>query len=103
MFFYTIDEGHKVLARSRDGRMQVLTGPARVPVWGRTFEKMKHFVAHPGQFLEIRFRDDVQRPLVSFGWVEFVTNLVACYTNITLREHRENLWGRQCAQKGSAY
>ena len=61
MFFYTIDEGHKVLARNRNGRMQVISGPARVWAGGRTFTPMKHFVAHPGQFLEVRFRDGRQQ------------------------------------------
>ena len=61
MFHYTVDEGHKVLARHRSGRMQVISGPARVWTFGRSFEPMKHFVAHPGQFLAARFRDGQQQ------------------------------------------
>ena len=71
MFFYTIDEGHKVLARSRNGRMKVITGPARVPAWGRSFQLMQHHVAHPGQFLEIRFRDGRQQHIAGPAEVWF--------------------------------
>ncbi len=63
MFYYTIEEGEQVLARHRSGRIEVLVGPKRV--WkGRTrFERMEHFVAHPRQYLEVRFRDGKQENL----------------------------------------
>ena len=61
MFYYTVDEGHKVLTRDRGGQMQVVTGPARVWAWGKQFDRMQHFVAHPGQFLQIRFRNGRQQ------------------------------------------
>jgi hypothetical protein len=63
MFYYTVEEGQRVLMKRRDGRMEVLVGPQRVWRGWRTFERMHHFVAHPGQFLEVRFRDGRQEHL----------------------------------------
>jgi hypothetical protein len=57
LMFYTIPEGKRVLAHRPNGKIDVLAGPRRV--WkGRTrFEPMCHHVAHPAQYLSIRFRD----------------------------------------------
>ena len=63
MFYYTVEEGQRVLMKRLDGTMEVLVGPKRVWRGWRTFESMHHFVAHPGQFLEVRFRDGRQEHL----------------------------------------
>jgi regulator of protease activity HflC (stomatin/prohibitin superfamily) len=55
--FYTIAEGQRVVARRRNGRLDVIVGPRRVLNWRTRFEKMRHHVAHPGQYLTLRFRD----------------------------------------------
>jgi hypothetical protein len=63
MFFYTVPDGQRVLATDKNGRMEVIEGPARVLRWGRRFQPMKHYVAHPGDFLIVRFRDGRQEHL----------------------------------------
>jgi hypothetical protein len=63
MFFHTVDEGQRVLMRRADGTMDVITGPRRVwRGWNRFFP-MKQFVAHPDQFLILRFRNGQQQHL----------------------------------------
>jgi hypothetical protein len=63
MWYYTVEEGQRTLRIRRDGRIDVIVGPQRVwKGWSR-FEKMKHFVAHPGDFLIVRFRDGRQEHL----------------------------------------
>lgn len=54
---YTIPEGQKAIAYRRNGRVDIIEGPKRV--WaGRTrFVSMPHHVAHPSQYLVVRFRD----------------------------------------------
>lgn len=61
MIFYTVPEGQQVLMTKRDGSMTILVGPRRVLSWLRTFQPMGHHVAHPGQFLVVRFRDGRQQ------------------------------------------
>ena len=63
VFFYTVEEGQRVLMRRLDGTMEVLVGPRRVWRGWRTFQPMEHFVAHPGEFLIVRFRDGRQEHL----------------------------------------
>ncbi len=60
MFRYTVEEGQRVLATHTSGRVEVVVGPRRVWKWGKRFERMRHFVAHPGDFLVVRFRDGRQ-------------------------------------------
>ncbi|NND99842.1 MAG: hypothetical protein HKN47_21180 [Pirellulaceae bacterium] len=55
--FYTIAEGQRILAHRRSGKVDVLQGPARVWKGFTRFERMRHYVAHPRQYLAIRFRD----------------------------------------------
>ena len=55
--FYTVPEGKRVLANRRDGRIEVLKGPCRVWKFGTRFEKMRRYIAHPGQYLSIRYCD----------------------------------------------
>ena len=63
MFHYTIDEGQRVLVTSRSGNSEILVGPQRVWSWGKRFEDMSSFTAHPGEYLAIRFRDGRQEHL----------------------------------------
>lgn len=60
MWFYTVDEGQRTLMTRKDGRMEMIVGPKRVWKGRSRFEKMRHFVAHPGEFLIVRFRDGRQ-------------------------------------------
>ncbi len=63
MWYYTVEEGQRALMVRRDGRMEVVVGPRRV-WWGSSrFEKMRHHIAHPGEFLIVRFRDGRQQHL----------------------------------------
>lgn len=63
MFFETVEDGQRALLVHKDGRMDVVTGPARVFTWGKRLLGMKHFVAHPGEFLVVRSRDGRQQHL----------------------------------------
>lgn len=63
MFYYTIEEGQRVLAIHKSGKMEVLEGPARVWRSGLRFQPMQHHVAHPGEFLIVRYRDGRQEHL----------------------------------------
>jgi hypothetical protein len=60
MFFQTIDDGQRVLMKRPNGTMEVLVGPQRVWRGWRTFMPMPHYVAHPGEYLAIRYRDGRQ-------------------------------------------
>lgn len=60
MFFYTVEEGQRVLRIAKNGKMDIVEGPARVWRWGYRFQAMSHHVAHPGEFLIVRFRDGEQ-------------------------------------------
>lgn len=63
MFYYTIEEGQRVLAIHKSGKMEVIEGPARVWRSGLRFQPMAHHVAHPGEFLIVRYRDGRQEHL----------------------------------------
>ena len=63
MFFHTVEDGQRVLVVDRNGRVQVVEGPARVWRPGRHIRPMAHYVAHPGEFLVVRFRDGQQQHL----------------------------------------
>jgi hypothetical protein len=63
MFFYTVDEGQHVLMRRPDGTMDVIVGPKRVWRGWKRFFPMQQFVAHPDQFLLLRFRNGQQQHL----------------------------------------
>ena len=64
MWFHVVEEGQRALMVRPDGSMEVIVGPKRVWHGRNRFEKMKHFVAHPGEFLVVRFRDGRQEHLV---------------------------------------
>jgi len=63
MLFYTVPDGQRVLATDTNGKIEVLIGPAKVLRYGKRFQAMKHFVAHPGEFLIVRYRDGRQEHL----------------------------------------
>lgn len=63
VWYYTVEEGQRALMIRWDGRMEVIVGPKRVWKGWNRFEKMRHFVAHPGDFLIVRFRDGRQEHL----------------------------------------
>jgi hypothetical protein len=60
MFFYTVEEGQQVLVARPDGTLEVVAGPKQVWRWRKTFRPMAHHVAHPEQFLVVRYRDGRQ-------------------------------------------
>ncbi len=60
LFFYTVEEGQRVIAVEASGKLTIIEGPARVWRRGRQFRPMQHYVAHPGEFLIVRFRDGRQ-------------------------------------------
>lgn len=60
MFFYIVEEGQRVLKVKNDGSMEILEGPKRVWKGKNKFYPMKHYVAHPGEFLVVRYRDGRQ-------------------------------------------
>jgi hypothetical protein len=51
MFFYTVEEGQRVLMTRLNGTMEIIVGPRRVWRGWSTFKPMAHFVAHPDEFL----------------------------------------------------
>lgn len=59
-FSYTVSEGQRVLMLERSGSGTLLDGPCRVPRWGRKFLKLQQYVAFPGEFLLVRYRDGKQ-------------------------------------------
>ncbi|MCB9673466.1 MAG: hypothetical protein H6737_00025 [Alphaproteobacteria bacterium] len=72
MFFYTVREGQRVLVTDRNGRSTIVEGPKRVFSWGKRIEAMAHYVAHPGDFLILRFRDGRQEhlPGPAHAWMD---------------------------------
>ncbi|MFT5684890.1 MAG: hypothetical protein ACI8RZ_005835 [Myxococcota bacterium] len=63
LLFYTVEEGQRIIAVEQSGKMTIIEGPARVWRRGRQFRPMQHYVAHPGEFLIVRFRDGRQEHL----------------------------------------
>jgi hypothetical protein len=63
VFLYTVEEGQRVLMRRPNGTMDVIVGPKQVWTGWSTFKPMKHFVAHPGDYLIVRNRDGRQEHL----------------------------------------
>lgn len=60
MFFYIIPEGQQVLVTDRKGKADIFKGPCRIARWGKSFLPLKHYIAYPGEFLIVRFRDGHQ-------------------------------------------
>lgn len=63
VFTYVVEEGQCVLMRRPNGTMDVIAGPRRVWRGRNTFQPMPHFVAHPGDYLIVRYRDGRQEHL----------------------------------------
>jgi hypothetical protein len=63
MFFYTVEEGQRVLMSRLNGTVEIIVGPRRVWRGWNTFRTMDHYVAHPDEFLIIRYRDGRQEHL----------------------------------------
>jgi hypothetical protein len=63
MFFYVVEEGQRAMLRRSDGTMAIVVGPRRVWRLGRRLAPLVHHVAHPGEFLLIRYRDGRQEHL----------------------------------------
>ncbi len=62
-FFYTVEDGQRVMVIEKDGTMSVVEGPRRIWRGSRRFRAMSHYIAHPGEFLVIRYRDGRQEHL----------------------------------------
>lgn len=60
MFHYIVDEDQRVLMTDRFGRSEVVQGPRRLWRGFRRFERLRPVIAHPGEFLIVRFRDGRQ-------------------------------------------
>jgi hypothetical protein len=60
MFFYTIEENQRALVVRSNGAIEVVEGPRKIWRWGKTVRPMGHHIAHPGEFLMVRFRDGRQ-------------------------------------------
>jgi hypothetical protein len=60
MFRVMIPEGERVLVTDHRGRTSIVVGPARIWSSGKTISPMRHYVAHPGSYLIVRFRDGRQ-------------------------------------------
>ncbi|MEW4566892.1 hypothetical protein AB1L88_03405 [Tautonia sp. JC769] len=63
MFTFVVEEGQRVLMRRPNGTMDVVVGPRRVWRGRNQFRAMIHHVAHPGDYLIVRFRDGRQEHL----------------------------------------
>jgi hypothetical protein len=72
MFWYTVEDGQRVLVVNRDGTMEEVAGPRRLWRRGKQFREMEHHVAHPGDFLIVRYRDGRQEHLAGPAnvWVD---------------------------------
>lgn len=60
MFYYVVDDGQRVLMTDKHGSSQILHGPKRVWRGSNRFELMRPTIAHPGEFLIVRYRDGRQ-------------------------------------------
>ncbi len=63
MLLYTVEDGQRALMVHPNGSMRVIVGPKRVWRGFSTFRTMNHFVAHPGEYLIVRFRNGRQEHL----------------------------------------
>jgi hypothetical protein len=63
MFVHTVEDGERVLMTRRDGTKELIVGPQRIWGWRNRFVRLRHSVAHPGQFLMVRYRDGSQEHL----------------------------------------
>ncbi len=64
IMFSTIPDGKRALVHRLGGRIEVVSGPCRVWNWFSSIERMRHYIAHPGQYLSIRHRDGRQTAIL---------------------------------------
>ncbi|MEO6809224.1 MAG: hypothetical protein ABI353_08960 [Isosphaeraceae bacterium] len=57
---YVVEEGQRVLMRRPNGSIVIVAGPKRLWRGWNTFQAMFHHVAHPGEYLIVRYRDGRQ-------------------------------------------
>ena len=69
--FTSLRKAQSVLVRNPNGTMDVLVGPRRVWRGRRKFQRMIHHVAHPGDYLIVRYRDGRQEHLAGPAEVWF--------------------------------
>lgn len=60
LFYITVEDGQRALLVDRDGTMEEIVGPRRVWSFRKRVRAMAHHVAHPGEFLLVRYRDGRQ-------------------------------------------
>ncbi|MCB9766401.1 MAG: hypothetical protein H6739_41890 [Alphaproteobacteria bacterium] len=91
LFSYVVDEGQRVLLVDSRGRMSVVEGPAKVLRWGRQLRTMDHFVAHPGDFLIVRFRDGRQEHIAgpAHFWLDPREHLSVTREEVVQIGHKE--------------
>jgi hypothetical protein len=72
VFFNIVEEGQRSLLRRPNGTMDVVVGPRRVLKVAGKLTKMTHYIAHPGDYLIVRFRDGHQEhmPGPSEVWLD---------------------------------
>lgn len=63
MFYHIVEEGDHVLMTRPSGTKELVVGPKTVWGWRNRFEMLQRSVAHPGEFLIVRFRDGTQKHL----------------------------------------
>lgn len=63
LWTYTVEEGQQALVTHKNGKIEIVVGPQKLWTYGKTIQPMAHFVAHPGEFLIVRFRDGRQEHL----------------------------------------
>lgn len=64
MFYYTIPDGTRALMTRVNGRMEILIGPRRVWKGSAEIHEMTQYIAHPGDYLIVRFRDGHQEHII---------------------------------------
>lgn len=64
MFFYTIPDGTRVMMTRVDGTRTILVGPKRVWKGRSEFYEMTQYIAYPGDYLIVRFRDGHQEHVI---------------------------------------
>ncbi|MBL8682716.1 MAG: hypothetical protein JNK05_26355 [Myxococcales bacterium] len=60
MFFFTVNAGERVRVIHNDGSVEIVDGPKRFWLGSKRVEHLTQYVAHPGEFLIVRFRDGRQ-------------------------------------------
>lgn len=63
LFYYTVNAGERVRVIHKNGNIDIVEGPKRFWKGSARVEWMEQYVAHPGEFLILRFRDGRQEHL----------------------------------------